>query len=351
MSSGNGAPRAGRPRQADIARLAGVSQATVSLVLSNNEAGAALAQSTRERVLEAARRLGYVADPAARRLVSRNNRLLGVHTFMATFPVDFRNSYYPFLVGVEEEAAAQGYDMLLFTGSDAARPHGEGDGLNRLRLADGCVLIGRHAPRDELVRLLDDGFPLVYVGRNDSVGPRLPYVGADYVRAAADVVAELARLGHRRLVYVREHDQAIASLDREDGFRLGLRATGVDGEVVHTDGGDLDRERLRGWLAAGATAFVVEATDTQAALGALRSSAAAAGLRCPEDLSLAMLGEEVNAPSGAPVMTGFAVPRREMGRRAARMLIALLSGDGGAARQELLACPPVAGETTGPPAR
>ena len=92
--------RGGRPRQADIARMAGVSQATVSLVLGGSQTAQALTPDTRRRVLDAARELGYVADPAARRLVSRNNRLLGVYTFMATFRVDFRNSYYPFLVGV-----------------------------------------------------------------------------------------------------------------------------------------------------------------------------------------------------------------------------------------------------------
>lgn len=342
MTSGRG----GRPRQADIARAAGVSQATVSLVLNDSETAQALSPGTRRRVLEAARELGYVADPAARRLVSRSNLLLGVYTFMAAFPVDFRDSYYPFLVGVEEEAAEQGYDLVLFTGSVGEH---DGSGLNRLRLADGCVLIGRHAPAGELLRLLDDDFPLVYIGRNDSVGDRLAYVGADYVRASADVVAELARQGHRKLLYVREHDMAVASRDREDGFRLGLRETGVAGEVVHTAGDDLGSDRIRGWLADGTTAFVVEATDTLAAANALRTAAAAADLRCPRDFSLSMLGEEVYSPPGAPVVTGFAVPRREMGRRAARMLIGMLSGDRVAGRQELLACEPVAGETTGPP--
>jgi DNA-binding LacI/PurR family transcriptional regulator len=338
--------RGGRPRQSDIARLAGVSQATVSLVLGKNATAGSLSPETRRRVLKVARDLGYAANPAARRLVSRQNRLLGVHTFMATFPVDFRNSYYPFLVGVEEEAAEQGYDLLLFTGSGGAGTGARG--LDRLRMADGCVLTGRHAPAAELERLLDAGFPLVYVGRNDSLGDRLPYVGADYVRASADVVGAMARLGHRLLLYVREHDQALASLDREQGFRLGLEETGVTGDVVHTDGGDLDAQRLRGWLDDGVTALVVEDTDTQAAACALRACAAAAGLRYPRDFSLVMLGQEVHPPPGEPELAGFAVPRREMGRRAARMLVGLLTDGPRAARQELLPCPLVTGETTGP---
>lgn len=350
MSVKGSGERGGRPRQSDIARLAGVSQATVSLALGKSATAEALSPETRRKILDVARELGYRADPAARRLLSRHNRLLGVHTFMATFPVDFRNSYYPFLVGVEEEAAEQGYDLLLFTGAETSGKEGTGtDGLDRLRMADGCVLIGRHAPADELTRLLDAGFPLVYVGRNDSVGTRLPYVGADYVRASADVVAELVRLGHRRLIYVREHDQAVASLDREEGFRLGLAETGVTGDVVYTDGGDLDAQRLRGWSAEGVTALVVEATDTQAAAGGLRAGAESAGLCFPRDFSLAMLGQEVHRQPGEPELAGFAMPRREMGRRAARMLVGLLTEGPQAGAQELLPCPLVDGETTGPP--
>jgi DNA-binding LacI/PurR family transcriptional regulator len=330
--------------------MARVSQATVSLVLNGNPSGVSLSAQTQQRVLDAARELGYVPDPAARRLVARHNRLLGLHTFMPTFPVDFRNSYYPFLVGVEEEAAEQGYDLLLFTGTGTDRPRTGGE-LNRLRLADGCVLIGRHAPTDELVRLLDDGFPLVYIGRNDTAGSRLAYVGADYVRASADVVAHLVGLGHRRLRYVREHDDAVASVDREIGFRLGLEETGAAGDVVRSDGSDLTTQRLRSWLHDGVTAVITEASDTQAATRAVHACVEAMELSCPLDLSLAMLGDDVHPEPGTSrkVVTGFAIPRREMGRRAARMLVHLLADQPVQVRQELLPCPFVTGETTGPP--
>ncbi|GDY50016.1 hypothetical protein SVIO_006390 [Streptomyces violaceusniger] len=103
------ASRTSRPRQAEVAGLAGVSQATVSLVLSARGDGkaAAISEETRQRVLDAARSLGYVPDPAARRLAAASNNLLGVFSFTATFPTDVQHSYYPFLVGVEREAAAR----------------------------------------------------------------------------------------------------------------------------------------------------------------------------------------------------------------------------------------------------
>ncbi|MFC3996778.1 LacI family DNA-binding transcriptional regulator, partial [Nocardiopsis sediminis] len=115
-----GPARRARPRQSDIARAAGVSQATVSLVLRNAASGVALSPETRRRVLRAAEDLGYVPDPVATRLASARNGMLGLYTFSTTFPTDVAHSYYPVLVGVEEEAAAQGQDLILFTGASRA---------------------------------------------------------------------------------------------------------------------------------------------------------------------------------------------------------------------------------------
>ena len=224
------AGRTARPRQAEVARLAGVSQATVSLVLADKKQGATISEETRQKVLEAARSLGYVPDPAARSdsAAARNN-LLGVFSFTATFPTDVQHSYYPFLVGVEREAAERGYDLVLFTGSSTGGAGAAGpDALSRVRLADGCLFLGRHAPAQELQRLVADGFPVVHLGRRDEL-EGLAWVGADYVSASREVVARLAALGHRRILLIREDDEAPASTDREHGFLKGLEAAGLPG--------------------------------------------------------------------------------------------------------------------------
>ncbi len=67
------------------------------------------------RVVTAVDELGYVADAAARSLAGGQNYLLGVFTFESIFPLQHRDFYYPFLVGIEEEAEQLGYDLLLFT--------------------------------------------------------------------------------------------------------------------------------------------------------------------------------------------------------------------------------------------
>ncbi|NYH55534.1 MULTISPECIES: LacI family DNA-binding transcriptional regulator [Nocardiopsis] len=342
-----------RPRQSDIARMAGVSQATVSLILRGTPAGMALARETRQRVLRAAEDLGYVPDPVATRLASASNAMLGLYTFSTTFPTDVAHSYYPILVGVEEEAAAQGQDLILFTGSARAAARADDPAaVRRVRAADGCLFFGRHVPDEPIRRLVEDGFPFVYIGRRDE--PGIPYVGADYVSASAQVVARLAALGHREIRYLREHDQAPASADREEGVVRGARTSGIDPSrlVVRTDGSDLD-DLLRRWLEEGVTAVVVEQTDTGAALDGLGAAVDRAGLRCPRDLSLALLGASTgtrgHAPGGGAAYGGFDVPMRAMGRDAVRLLLELIAGAHGEPPRRLLPCEPVEGGTVAAP--
>jgi DNA-binding LacI/PurR family transcriptional regulator len=341
------------PRQADIARLAGVSQATVSVVLGGRQS-VRLSATTRQRVLDAADELGYQPDPVATRLASARNNMLGLYTFTATFPTDVAHSYYPILVGIEEQAAALGQDLVLFTGASGGGSRARDEAaIRRTRIADGCLFLGRHVPVGPIGRLMESAFPLVFIGRRDELDGRIPHVGADYVAASAAVVGQLVGLGHRRIRYLRERDDALPSTDRERGVLRGAADAGlpVDDMVVHVGPGESCDELVATWRTEGVTAVVVEETDTGAAFTALTRALERAGLSCPDDLSLAVLG---TPPSSGPVpspVTGFEVPRREMGRRAVELLVELVTADPAVdlpVRQELLACAPRAGGTVGP---
>jgi DNA-binding LacI/PurR family transcriptional regulator len=350
------ATRTGRrsPRQADIARLAGVSQATVSVVLGGRQS-VRLSADTRRRVLDAAERLGYQPDPVATRLASARNNLLGLYTFTATFPTDVAHSYYPILVGIEEQAAALGQDLVLFTGASGGGSRARDESaIRRTRIADGCLFLGRQVPAGPIGRLVESGFPLVFIGRRDELDGRLPYVGADYVAASADVVRRLAALGHRRIRYLRERDDAPASTDRERGVLRGAATAGLptEGVVVQVGPDDSCRELVASWHREGVTAVVVEETDTGAAFTALVRALDDADLSCPGDLSLAVLGGPPSDGPGGLRVAGFEVPRRELGRRAVELLVELVTADPAAdlpVRRELLPCPARAGTTVGPP--
>ncbi|ONI71760.1 LacI family transcriptional regulator [Kribbella sp. ALI-6-A] len=333
------------PRQADIAAAAGVSQTTVSLVLSGNTDGLRLAEATRQRVLEAAEQLGYVPDPVATRLASASNRMLGVYTFASAFPTAVDGFYYPILAGIEAEAAALGQDLVLFTGTGGrGEPPDHRAAIRRTRIADGCLFFGRHVPEEPIDWLLGVGFPLVYVGRRDELGGRIPYVGADYVAASAAVIERLVGLGHRQIRYLRSPVDALSSTDREQGVLAGLSKARlpVRRAVVRAEG--VDAALIRSWMDDGVTAVVVEETDTGDLSAAALAAISEAGVSLPEDLSIAVLGQ----PRDRPDVTGFEVPRWELGRRAVRLLVDQISG-ARRSDQQLLECRPIPGSTVGPP--
>jgi DNA-binding LacI/PurR family transcriptional regulator len=284
---------------------------------------------TVKRVWAAINELGYVPNPIAQSLASGRNRILGVFTHEALFPVDQRSFYHPFLVGIEEEAEEQGYDLMLFTStrrSDGTRRIYR-DGVNRLQVADGAVLLGWAENRDEIERLAAARFPFTYVGRREIGEAPIAYAAADYPGATAEVVDHLVGLGHRRILYLASLAEREASVDRQRGFREAHERICLPlGKSFcrRVQPAELSLELLESWLAAGFTAFVVE--DDILAEPLLRF-AESAGMRVPDSFSLAVLGDPLVYTEDTPNWTTFRLPRIEMGRHAARLLIEMLTAN------------------------
>ncbi|HEY9009974.1 MAG TPA: LacI family DNA-binding transcriptional regulator [Devosia sp.] len=338
-----------RPRltQRDIARIAGVSQATVSLVLNDAKAAAGrIPDETRERVQKAIRETGYVADPIARRMAKGLNRILGVFTYEPAFPSAQADFFAPFLFGIEETAQTLGYDLLLLTGAPANRGKRRiFDENNRLRLADGCVILGREFDRAELKRLIAGDYPFVAVGRRDPVGGPtggpVPYVGADYVTATAEMVRRARAKGHSMLAYVGPSKGAESSVDRWNGFNLALDGAELALHVPEVGGKALTM--LEAIRRSGATvAFFTELADAVVVDAAARSQ----NLSVPGDLSIVVLGSHIRPMQSGTRFTTFSIPREEMARRATQMLCERIEANA-AGGQVLLACEPVEGETLG----
>ncbi|WP_426503491.1 LacI family DNA-binding transcriptional regulator [Dactylosporangium sp. McL0621] len=309
-----------RVTQRDIARMTGVSQTLVSFVLNGRDDDPRLkiAPETRDRVRRAIEATGYVADPVARRLAERRNRILGVFTYEPVFPSSARDFYHPFLVGIERRAEELDIDLLLLTS-------GRRQVLQRLRLADGAILLGRSLDRAELTSLVRSGPPFVSVGRRDDAGGPVPYVGADYASATAAVVRRAVDRGHTRLAYLGAGEGAEAWADRWRGFTAGLEGTGATAVRLGTP------DAVR---AAGVTAVVCEEAADGPAVHAVAPH-----------LSVITLGEPTRAadPAGV-VFTGIEIPREEMGAQAVDVLAALVEGRP-VELQRLLPCTVTEGET------
>src|SRR3954454_4773979 len=204
-----GTPR--RPRLEDVAAAVGLSPASVSLVLRGAPGPSA---ATRERVLEAAARLGYRPDRAASLLASRRSRLLGVM-------MDVRNSYHGELVADLDEAAERaGYDVVLSTGTRGRDERRAVETLTDSR-CEALVLLGPEAP-DEQLAALGRQLPVAVIGRP------LDAPGVDVVRAGDDdgvgaAVDHLVGLGHTGIAYVDGGSGTIGTSRRNGCERAMLR--------------------------------------------------------------------------------------------------------------------------------
>lgn len=329
----------GRITQRDIARLAQVSQTTVSMVLNDRHVpGVRIAQETRDRVLQVIRDTGYVADPVARRMQAGRNQIIGVFTYERVFPSTSADFFHPFLVGIEECSERLGCDLLLFTSVPAGGGRRIFHENNRLRLADGCLLLGREIPADELGRLNAEAYPFVAVGRRDDANGPVPYVGARYADATAELVERARALGHREFAYLGASSSPESASDRWQGY---ARAGGVRHEPTgHRDAGEI----LDSLIAAGVTAALAEGSDDAADLAA---AAERRGLSVPGDLSILALGDPIDVVPDRE-FSGFHLPRRDMGAQAVEVLTAILAGEA-VETQRLLPCQFVEGQTLGRP--
>lgn len=342
-----------RPLLSDVAKLAGVSTATVSAIVNNMDGqNIRVNPETRERVLAAIAELGYVANPAARILARGKNKLIGIFTYEPIFPFKHHDFYYPFLLGIEEEAEAQGYNLLIFT--NVTNPDGKRsiyhEGASQLSMADGSILLGLNEDKDELRRLYREGHSFVYVGRREVPETTISYTAADYVTATQQLTDALFDLGHKNLVYISLPRWIESNEDRKQGFinshlKQGSK-TGPE-SFLNIKPNEITSDVVQSLLNRGVTGAVIE-NDSLANL--LLYQIKELGLSVPADFSITLCGNPQIVMENAPDWTMFTIPRREMGIHAVRLLVKQLQTIGSVAPEYVdLPCTMVPGHTIAPP--
>lgn len=342
---------ASRPRrvtQVDVAKLAGVTQATVSHVIAGERGERPRASDdTRRRVLDAIASTGYVMDPIAQRLAGGRSGFVGVFTYEPVFPQEGDNFYHAFFVGIEQEAERVGWNLILYTGIpvENGRRRLVGDSARQLQLADGCVLLGLHYDARDLEELLKLRFPFVFLGRRESPNGVVPYVAADYYTATREVIAQLGALGHERIGYIGDLRSEQINAERLLAYRERRAETGHPAVLI--EGGETDVAKvLRQVRDAGLTAVV---TDNTGIAERLRLEALTEGLRVPGDLSIVQLGDPEFSVDDDVEWSGFRIPREEMGAESLHVLADIFAGRTEAADlQRMLPCTVIEGATSGP---
>lgn len=298
----------------DVARLAGVSVATVSAVVNNK--GTVSSKLTR-RVQSALEALDYHPDQVARSLKVRQTQIVGIVIPDATNPF-----FTDVIRGVEGEARAHGYSLILCDSNED--PAQERINLNTLfsRRVDGVLL----APTDSYAaqdRLIHRRFPLVFFDRLPP-GFSGSAVVTDNFGAAYDATRHLIALGHERIAIITGRLDLSNGLDRLEGFRKALQEVGLplhqeyflQGNFQLESGHKCGVDLLR--LSTPPTAIF--SCNNQMTLGLMRALYENR-VPCPERISVLGFDDFDWAANFSPRLTAVAQPTFEMGKQAMQLLL------------------------------
>ena len=311
-----------RPTQVDVARLAGVSRATVSYVLNSVTNGRVpISDETRQRVLSAIEELGYEPDARAQALRSGSTKTI------ALIIPDLQNPHFcEYATGIEEAARAAGYHLLLSSTTmndeyaveifkDLARRRFDG-----LIIASSFILESKDA-QDTLAQVRKRGLPIVEMDENYGVDS----VYADYRDATREVMSYLLSLGHRRIGLVYGVGNHELGQDRLQPYLESLTAANfpIEKELIAEcgpaieDGYQAAKKLLE--LKTRPTAIIT--INDLLAMGALRA-AADLKLHVPNDLSLVGYDDIPMANFLIPRLTTVTKDAYTLGLQAFEMLLA-----------------------------
>ena len=314
-------PSPKRPTSYDVARLAGVSRTTVSLVL-NNVRSVHISAETRRRVLEAARKLHYFPHASAKRLAQGRTSTVALVWHRGP-DVDYRDAFLPALLqGLTRVLKRHAYH-LIFRPLEPDEPDEVFLELAQGHYADGLILSGPRADMPYLEELHRQGYPLVLHGQLP--GAEIPWVDVDNVQGARLAVEHLIRLGHRRIGMITNAPMLyVSAQQRLEGYRQALSAAGLSYDEHLVGYGNFDEqsgvEAMQALLRLDDPPTAVFVASDMVALGALKAIWDK-GLRVPEDIALVGFDDITTARFTTPPLTTVHVPALRLGEEVGRVLL------------------------------
>ncbi|MEU6946399.1 LacI family DNA-binding transcriptional regulator [Streptomyces sp. NPDC046316] len=310
-------PGSARPTSRDVARAAGVSQATVSLVLGDKWRGR-VSERTADAVREAARTLGYRPNLAA-----RNLRLGRTRTALLVVPALTNEFFARVYTGAATVAARHGFGVVLYPSPDGVGPAKDPFASARAAL-DGIIASSMAA--DALKAFHGTDLPLVMLDSDPSDTGAAAHVNLDIADGMRQVTAHLRGLGHRRFVHLAS---AVPSWTFD--VRAAALADALGDADVRTvrapldvDGARAAAERALTGPGPRPTALICD--DDVLAAGACKA-ARRLGLRVPEDISVTGFDDLALATAVEPELTTVRLPAEHIGERGMAALLAVLAGE------------------------
>lgn len=306
---------------ADVARLAGVSTATVSRVLRNPDQVRA---KTCDLVVEAVRRSGYTPNSTARNLRTRRTMNILVVAPRLTNPV-----FAEVLRGVDDELSRSGYGIIIGNLDNLIEREARYVDLALSRQVDGVLLLTGRVPASDKRSMAEAGLPMVAVCAAIP-DDRIPNVVVQDREASRRAVEFLVELGHRRFGYISGTPDSIIEKERFGGFLEGLAAAGFgkrdfvrwEGPFVFSTGVAAAEDFLR---MKDRPTGVFAACD-ESAIGFIKA-VSALGVKVPDQVSVIGFDGIEFADYVEPTLSTFRQPLYELGCVGALTLLKLMQGE------------------------
>jgi len=309
-----------RPTIEDVARESGVSIATVSRVLNSPEV---VSPETVERVRNAIESLNYQPREAARMLARSKTNTIGL-----LLPEISGYFFFPMILGVEKEAHANGYSLLIHSALAEDSEHGQMPLSLGEHNTDGLIIFAHSLSESELRRLGALHLPMVLLHQSPPEGLQIPNVTFENKRGARELVEHLiVTHGHRRIVFLAGPEHHEDSYWREMGYREALTAHNIPFDPALKLRGNFDpaqaKQSIAALLADEIPFDAIFAADDESASGAMMALREA-GLRIPADLAVVGFDDTLLAAHLTPPLTTVHAPIMEAGQQAVTQLIRLI---------------------------
>jgi DNA-binding LacI/PurR family transcriptional regulator len=327
----------------EVAQHAGVSVGTVSNVLNRPDM---VAPGTRQRVLEAITRLGYIRNDSARQLrAGRSNTI-------AIVVLDVANPFFTDVVRGAELAADELGVMVVVcnSGQDPARERRHLEQLEQQRVRGVLITPVEQRPGSRLEQLIERGTPVVLVDRGSGQHNRCS-VAVDDVLGGRLGGAHLVERGHRLIAFVGGPSSIQQVADRHRGVAEALAGVPAELLVVSTPNLSVAAGREAAAriadLPAGRRPTAVFCANDLLALGVLQEMTLR-GLRVPTDIAILGYDDIDFAAAAAVPLSSIRQPREQLGRTAAQLLLEEVEeGDGHQHRHVVFQPELVVRESTG----
>ncbi len=314
-----------KPTIKDIARMANVSHTTVSRALNNKSR---IRNETKEKILSLARDLNYRPNFIARSLVMKRTKTLGlVITTIA-------NPFYTELAqGIETTVRGLGYNIILCSTHNDLSIEKQSIDMLRSKGVDGIIFTSAHIGDPNIIKLAEDGFPMVLVNRRTYetiVKEKVDYVGVDNILGGFLAVEHLIKLGHQQIGVLGGSSESSAGVERVEGGKKALAVYELEAADHYFLEGDFLKESGyqggKRFLKMIKLPTAIFATSDHMALGVFQAIAEE-GLRIPEDIALVGFNDiEFTSMKGIELTT-IGQKKFEMGALAVKILVEKIEGD------------------------